>query len=347
MKKNRSPLFIIIAISCLISLLSVSIYGTFEYMMTSLSSLQKYFILFGFICLISIVIVQYFIKNYISKKINPLYNLVGKKPGKIGFTEEVDLKTDVFGKLNGEVKLWMDNKNLEIKAIKDLEQYRKDYMGNISHELKTPLTSVQGYIHTLLEDVEDETIRRKFLQKAANNTERLIQIVNDLELITKIEAEINDIKYEAFDLRSLATEIIDDLSFMTHEKNIEIKFIDGSMSSYMANGDEEGIRRVLNNLLVNSIKYGKQHGLSTLKFYDMADTFLIEVIDNGIGIDKEHLPHIFDRFYRTDKSRNRKIGGSGLGLSIVKHILDAHNQNIHVKSEIGEGSTFSFTLPKA
>jgi two-component system phosphate regulon sensor histidine kinase PhoR len=240
----------------------------------------------------------------------------------------------------------MDNKNQEIQSIKNLEQYRKDYVGNISHELKTPLTSVQGYIHTLLEDVESPTLRRRFLEKAANNTERLIQIVNDLETITKIESGNIIIEFQTFNLKQLLEEVIDDLTFMTSEKQLKIQFIDGNISSYLALGDKESIRQVLNNLVINSIKYGKDNGNTTIKLYDMVDDFLIEINDNGLGIDSKHLPHIFDRFYRIDKSRNRNIGGSGLGLSIVKHIIEAHGQAITVVSELDKGTRFTFSLSK-
>ena len=151
--------------------------------------------------------IRYFIKKYISDKLKPIYSLIRKKPGEVSNQDEVKMNVDVFENLNGEVADWLENKNKEVQSIKDLEQYRKDYVGNISHELKTPLTSVQGYIHTLLEDVEDENVRKRFLQKAANNTERLIQIVNDLEIITKIESGNNILKFEKFNVLNLTKEL--------------------------------------------------------------------------------------------------------------------------------------------
>jgi two-component system phosphate regulon sensor histidine kinase PhoR len=346
MKQNNSPQNLIIVISIIITGISVIATSFHDYIVLERFSVLKIFSLFLVTFIFTFITIRYFIKKYVSNKLKPIYSLVRKKPGQVQTKEDVKLNSDVFGDLNGEVANWVEDKNKEVQSIKDLEQYRKDYVGNISHELKTPLTSVQGYIHTLLEDVEDENIRIKFLRKAANNTERLIQIVNDLELITKIESGNNIIELSSFNILDLTNEILDDMSFMTVEKNISLNLIHGNLSSYQAYGDKEAIRKVLSNLVINSIKYGKEDGKSTIKFYDMVDNFLIEVIDNGLGIDEEHLPHLFDRFYRVDKSRNRNIGGSGLGLSIVKHIIESHNETVHVKSKKGEGSTFSFTLKK-
>lgn len=347
MAKNRSPLNLILVISLVIAFIALGLSSLLDYFLHDTISVKKAILLLVTAFLSSFIVIRYFIQKYVSDKLNPIYSLVRKKPGQVHDNENVKLNSDVFGDLNGEVASWVANKNQEVQSIKDLEQYRKDYVGNISHELKTPLTSVQGYIHTLLEEVEDEKVRKRFLQKAANNTERLIQIVDDLETITKIESGNNIIEFQKFNLLSLTSDILDDLDFMAKEKDITLKLIDGNLTSFSALGDQEGIRKVISNLLINSIKYGKENGFSTIKFYDMVDHFLIEVIDNGQGIDEQHLPHIFDRFYRVDKSRNRNIGGSGLGLSIVKHIMEAHKQNVHVKSRKGEGSTFSFTLKKA
>ena len=346
MSRTRSPLhvvvmisFLVAALSCILSIFYTSSYSnTFEYTLPVISFFSVFILCF--------IISRYFIKKYISQRLNPIYSLVRKRPGETEDLQNVNLQTDVFGNLNGEVKEWMESKNQELQSIKNLEQYRKDYVGNISHELKTPLTSVQGYIHTLLEEVEDPAIRRKFLEKAAVNTDRLIQIVDDLETITRIESGTNVIVFDEFNLKALTEDVIEDLSFAVQDKNITLNFNPGNLASYLAKGDKEAIRQVLNNLLINSIKYGDNNGTSTVKFYDMVDNFLIEVTDNGVGIEAVHLPHIFDRFYRIDKSRNRNIGGSGLGLSIVKHIIEAHNQTIHVKSQVGEGTRFSFTLGK-
>ena len=346
MQKSRSPLFIVATISLLISGFSAIGFLIFEYLYHQTFNVVTLVIFILTVFSISFFIVRFFIKKYISARLTPIYNLVRKKPGKEEVPQNLNLKVDVFSNLNGEVKDWMDNKNQEIQSIKNLEQYRKDYVGNISHELKTPLTSVQGYIHTLLEDVESPTLRRRFLEKAANNTERLIQIVNDLETITKIESGNIIIEFQTFNLKQLLEEVIDDLTFMTSEKQLKIQFIDGNISSYLALGDKESIRQVLNNLVINSIKYGKDNGNTTIKLYDMVDDFLIEINDNGLGIDSKHLPHIFDRFYRIDKSRNRNIGGSGLGLSIVKHIIEAHGQAITVVSELDKGTRFTFSLSK-
>jgi len=347
MSKNRSPLFVVFTISTLVALSTCAVVAIYNWQMTDEVDIRFLFFTILIVFLLSFIVSRFFIKRYISERLNPIYSLVRKRPGKTEDLQNVNLNADVFGNLNGEVKEWMEDKNEEIQSIKNLEQYRKDYVGNISHELKTPLTSVQGYIHTLLEEVEDPAIRRKFLEKAALNTDRLIQIVDDLETITRIESGTDIIEFEDFDLKELLEDVLEDLAFSSKDRNITLELNDGSLSSYLAKGDKEAIRQVLNNLLINSIKYGIQNGVSTVKIYDIAENFLIEVIDNGSGIESKHLPHLFDRFYRIDKSRNRNIGGSGLGLSIVKHIIEAHNQTIHVKSQVGEGTSFSFTLAKA
>ena len=346
MSRTRSPLHVVVMISFLVAALSCILSVFYTYSASNTIQYKLPVISFFAVFISCFIISRYFIKKYISQRLNPIYSLVRKRPGETEDLKNVNLQTDIFGNLNGEVKEWMENKNQELQSIKNLEQYRKDYVGNISHELKTPLTSVQGYIHTLLEEVEDPTIRRKFLEKAAVNTDRLIQIVDDLETITRIESGTNVIVFDEFNLKALMEDVIEDLSFAVQDKNITLNFNPGNLSSYLAKGDKEAIRQVLNNLLINSIKYGDKNGTSTVKFYDMVDNFLIEVTDNGVGIEAVHLPHIFDRFYRVDKSRNRNIGGSGLGLSIVKHIIEAHNQTIHVKSQVGEGTSFSFTLEK-
>ena len=346
MSRTRSPLHVVVMISFLVAALSCILSVFYTYSESNTIQYKLPVISFFAVFVSCFIISRYFIKKYISQRLNPIYSLVRKRPGETEDLKNVNLQTDIFGNLNGEVKEWMENKNQELQSIKNLEQYRKDYVGNISHELKTPLTSVQGYIHTLLEEVEDPTIRRKFLEKAAVNTDRLIQIVDDLETITRIESGTNVIVFDEFNLKALMEDVIEDLSFAVQDKNITLNFNPGNLSSYLAKGDKEAIRQVLNNLLINSIKYGDKNGTSTVKFYDMVDNFLIEVTDNGVGIEAVHLPHIFDRFYRVDKSRNRNIGGSGLGLSIVKHIIEAHNQTIHVKSQVGEGTSFSFTLEK-
>jgi len=214
--------------------------------------------------------------------------------------------------------------------------------------LKTPIFSIQGYLHTLLDGaLYDEKINKRYLERAVSNVMRLQTIVEDLEEINSIDDQIGNLNSVNFDLNRLVQDLIEDIKVQTEEKNIELRFINPSVQGQMVEGEVESVRRVFTNLLVNSFKYGKTNGVTSIEVFDMDEKVLIEVSDNGIGIPEEDLKHVFDRFYRVDPSRSRALGGSGLGLSIVKHIVEAHGGSVTVKSNEGEGSTFGFTLTKA
>ncbi len=250
--------------------------------------------------------------------------------------------------VNLEVEKWAQRKVEELKTLKTLEDYRKDYVGNVSHELKTPIFSIQGYLHTLLEGgIYDENINIKYLKKALSNTERLQTIVDDLEMIAKLDSEANSIEISSFDVIKTIKRAVGDLEGFAVENEIDLILKYDLTEKLLVLGDESKIRQAIYNLLVNSIKYGKPKGRTIIQISTIDDIILIEFSDNGVGIEEKHLKHIFDRFYRVEPSRSRAIGGSGLGLSIVKHIIEAHNQNINVRSTFGEGSTFGFTLKKA
>lgn len=258
------------------------------------------------------------------------------------------IESDSLGRVENEVREWVAKKEEEIDSLKELENYRKNFLGNISHELKTPIFSVQGYIHTLLDGgLQDDHVNRRFLTKAANNIERLETIVSDLEIIAKLEAATLQLELQSFDIKQLTQEVMDEVEVQAQSRNINLKLKNGADQSFMVEADREYIRTVLVNLIVNSIKYGKENGQTQMAFYDMENYILVEIADNGIGIAEKHLKHLFDRFYRVDKSRSRERGGSGLGLSIVKHIVEAHNQTVNVRSTAGLGTTIGFTLQKA
>ena len=227
----------------------------------------------------------------------------------------------------------------------ELEKYRKEYIGNVSHELKTPIFNLQGYLQTLINGgLHDESVNMKFLNKAMSNAERLQIIVEDLEAISRLESKEYETEFREFDIKILSQEVIDDLSSKAHEKNIRLVYKSEEEKPMVVVGDREQIRLVLTNLVQNGIKYGIINGFVKIRTYDVDSKVLIEVADNGIGIPEESLLKVFDRFYRADKSRSREMGGSGLGLSIVKHIVEHHKQSILVRSKKGEGSVFSFTL---
>ncbi|MBT8264387.1 MAG: sensor histidine kinase, partial [Muriicola sp.] len=247
-----------------------------------------------------------------------------------------------------EVGRFAQDKKLEIEALRIRENYRKEFIGNISHELKTPLFTVQGYILTLLDGaMKDKNVRKKYLVNANKGVERLIYIVKDLDMITKLEVGDLNLFKEEFNIIELVQNVFDLLEMKAAKKKIELIFDKSYTNSIMVMADRERIQQVLSNLIVNSIKYGKEGGTTEVSIEDLIQNkVIVRVTDNGEGIDEEHLPRLFERFYRVDKSGSRKEGGSGLGLAIVKHIVEAHKEKIYVESQIGIGSEFSFTLEK-
>jgi two-component system phosphate regulon sensor histidine kinase PhoR len=289
--------------------------------------------------------IEYFIYRKIKLIYKTIYNLKSSKPTNF-FTA---LKTpNPFTEVDKEVLSWAQSKVTEIEQLKRLEEYRKEFLGNVSHELKTPIFNLQGYIHTLLDGaLDDEDKGVYFLQKAGKSADRLEALVKDLMDISAMESGGIRLDYEFFDIMELAREVMESLELKARARNIILAFKDGMRGPYVVDADKKSVRQVLVNLLVNSIKYGRTGGQTLIGFYDMHDNMLIEVSDNGDGIAPEHLPRLFERFYRVDKSRSRDEGGTGLGLSIVKHIIEAHNQTINVRSTVGIGTTFGFTLAKA
>lgn len=287
-------------------------------------------------------------ERYVFRKIKLIYKIIYDSKKDHGEREAFDFNRKSLSDVNEKVMQWATSAKKEIADLKSLEEYRKNYVGNISHELKTPIFSIQAYLHTLLDGgINDDQINIKYLKRAAENTERLQNIVEDLEIISKLESGQVEMDMRKFDLKELVKEIYMDLEPMAKEKNVKLLLKEGASQAFQVVADRESIRQVLINLVVNSIKYGRQDGTTKLSFYDMDTLILVEVSDNGIGMEEKHIKHVFDRFYRVDSSRSRKQGGSGLGLAIVKHIIEAHGQSINLRSTLNVGSTFGFTLKKA
>ena len=293
-------------------------------------------------------VVGYFFEKFIFRKVKLIYKIINDSKVSLP-SEKAQHLTDIsLEDINQEVKEWADKTQSEIVYLTELENYRRKFLGNVSHELKTPIFTIQGYLHTLLDGgLYDDNINKKYLERAIVNVERLQNIIDDLEVINKLESGKVNLNKSNFDLKELTIEVIDDLALIAGENKIELVLKDGASKSFYVYADRGNIQQVLTNLISNSIKYGKDGGITKVGFYDMADKVLIEVSDNGIGIEEEHLKHLFDRFYRVDAGRSRSLGGSGLGLSIVKHILEAHRQSINVRSTKEVGSTFGFTLSKS
>ena len=241
-----------------------------------------------------------------------------------------------------------EQRGSEINILKDQEIYRREFLGNVSHELKTPLFTIQGYILTLIEGaVKDNKVRGKYLNRTAKGVDRIISIVKDLDLITQFESGIKTVDKSNFNIYEIIDNIFDLLEFESEKNNTNLRIRNERNNSVMVYADKERITQVLTNLVVNSIKYGKENGYTEIEVDDHdKDRIIVKVIDDGEGIEEEHLPRLFERFYRIDKTRSRKKGGSGLGLSIVKHIIEAHQEQIFVKSKVGVGTEFSFTLLK-
>jgi two-component system phosphate regulon sensor histidine kinase PhoR len=250
--------------------------------------------------------------------------------------------------LTKQVKKFATDKKLEIETLKVREEYRREFLGNISHELKTPLFTVQGYLSTLLDGaMDDKKIRKKYLERAEKGVERLVYIVEDLDMISKLEMGDVNLELSKFNIVDLVQSVFDLLEMVADKKNIILMFDSKYNKAINVFADQEKIQQVLSNLIVNSIKYGKENGTTEVTIEDLVDDkIIIRIRDNGEGIEKQNIPRLFERFFRVDKSGARSEGGSGLGLSIVKHIIEAHGEKIYVESEFGNGSEFSFTLEK-
>lgn len=291
----------------------------------------------------------FMMKSYVAYKLKPIYSMVLSRD--VHTTEIVDeMKDKHVENISEELTAWADDNDKEIARLKHSEAFRKQYLGNVAHELKTPIFNIQGYISTLLDGgLEDELINRKYLERAEKSIDRLINIVNDLDTISKLENDMNRLNMERFDIAALAKEIAEQLEMEAAKRNVKlsVKGADSLPSSFWVVADKHFVGQVLVNLIINSINYGKEGGSTRIKFRDMLDKILIEVEDTGVGISKEDMPRIFERFYRVDKGRSREQGGTGLGLAIVKHIVEAHGERISVRSELGVGTTFAFPLKKA
>ncbi|KAA1244219.1 cell wall metabolism sensor histidine kinase WalK [Aquimarina sp. RZ0] len=330
--------------SLYITLLLTLVLGVFLYIQSQLSFLPV--IGFLVLCYItSFLIIQYRVQKFIYRRVRRIYDdiemldveTVGDSP------VTTDMRT-----LIKEVEKFAQKRKTEIETLKVREDYRKEFMGNISHELKTPLFTVQGYILTLLDGaMNDPKILDKYLNRANKGVERLIYIVKDLDMITKLEVGDLNLNYTSFDIVELVQSVFDLYEMRASKKNIALTFDMNYQEPVMVHADKERIQQVLSNLIVNSIKYGKEDGTTEVSIENLIrNKVIVRVTDNGEGIAQAHIPRLFERFYRVDKSGSRKEGGSGLGLAIVKHIIEAHHERIYVESDYRIGSEFSFTMEK-
>ncbi|TDP58754.1 sensor histidine kinase [Flavobacterium dankookense] len=293
----------------------------------------------------SFFVIQYRVERFIYRRVKKIYDDVSLLES-TSFRNQ-PITTDM-ATLTKQVKKFATDKKLEIETLKVREEYRREFMGNVSHELKTPLFTVQGYLSTLLDGaLDDKKVRKKYLERAEKGVERLIYIVEDLDMIAKLEMGDVNLELSRFDIVELVQNVFDMLEMSADKKNIILMFDVKYNKAIKVFADKEKIQQVVTNLVMNSIKYGKENGTTEVTIEDLVDSkLIIRIRDNGEGIEKQYIPRLFERFFRVDKSGARSEGGSGLGLSIVKHIIEAHGEKIYVESEFGKGSEFSFTLEK-
>ncbi|MFN8324031.1 MAG: ATP-binding protein [Chitinophagales bacterium] len=334
-------------ITLIISLLLATVISVVD--IYFIQSWLHFVILFSISFFLSYLLIYYVVDIYLRKRVKLVYKIIHQFKLSKSLKESIG---DTFGddplrEMETQVQDWVTNKSQEIEELKRMERFRKEFLGNLSHELKTPLFNIQGYVHTLLDGaMENPKIAQQFLDRTSKSVDRLSNLVDDLDEISRLErGEVSVVK-ESFDMHKLVKEVFEAQEFRAKKRNINFSIKKNSDKPFYVNADKEKIRQVITNLVVNSVKYGKENGETLAGFYDMDENILTEITDNGIGIAEEHLPRLFERFYRIDKHRSREQGGTGLGLAIVKHILEAHHQTINVRSTVGVGTTFAFTLQK-
>jgi len=344
---TKNPKAIALRIAATIAALSVLTYLIIEKYFSEQSLITKGIILTASVVLVSYLTISFSLEKFLLDKVKLIYKSINNF--KRGNASEIAIETqsDVLAEVNKDVQAWSEDQQIKIERLQSQESFRREFIGNLSHELKTPMFSIQGYILTLLDGaLDDPQHNEKFLRKAAKGIDRLTALLDDLDSITNLEEGAIPLEVSEFDIVQLTKDVFDILEPNSKKENITLKLKTEAQKPEMVSADRDKITQVLTNLLVNSIKYGSSGGFTEVRFYDMDDNVLIEVKDNGVGIDEQHLDRLFERFYRVDKSRSRHIGGTGLGLAIAKHILEAHGHKISVRSKVGKGSTFSFSLTK-
>jgi two-component system phosphate regulon sensor histidine kinase PhoR len=325
----------------LVSFISYKINGQFDLAVCLLS----FFISF----IISFFIIYYLFNNVIFEKIDKLYLLVkAQQPKEIPNTEFQLDEVDSIDRLEDEIKKLAQEREKEAEQNRNLDSYRKEFLGNVSHELKTPIFNIQGYVSTLIDGgINDPSINIEYLKRADKSVDRMIQIIDDLETISQLEVGTLELELEIYDIAQQVKDIVEALEFQASKKEIKLQLAKKYDKPILVKADKFRVRQVLVNLITNSIKYGKDVGKTIVSLNLFDEQVIVEIKDNGIGIAEKHLPRLFERFYRVDKGRSREQGGTGLGLAIVKHIIEAHGETIDVTSTLNEGTAISFTLKRS
>lgn len=349
MFKNQTPQELSLSVAAMSAVVMVSLIELLNFIGWMAISGQEATMLFLIAFVVAFMANFYLLRYYIFRRIKLIYKIIHRHKMPADFrAEKIDMQRNILDDVEKEVDAWATQNAQEFEELERLATYRRRFIGDVSHELKTPIFNIQGFVHTLLDGaLDDPEVNVNYLQRAAKNADRLENIVEDLETINKLESGQMVLDLLDFNIHELTDDVFADLERRASERNIRLAYKEGANQHYKVMADKESIRQVLMNLIHNSIKYGKEGGITKVSFYDMETFILVEVSDNGIGIEEEHIKHVFDRFYRVDKSRSRDVGGTGLGLSIVKHIIEAHKQTINVRSTSGKGATFGFTIEKA
>lgn len=347
--QTNSPRSLSIYISLFVSLFALGlIIITLWYKDTSIN-LWLLVIIFALIFSVTFTLVYFTLERFIYHKIKLLYRATNMYRINKDFSSlELDMKTDIIGKVSKDVARWMVDQHNAIGQLEERESFRREFIGNLAHELKTPVFSIQGYILTLLEGgLEDKDINRLFLERAANGVERITSLIKDLDAISKLESGQVNMEKQRFNFTKLAHEVVDEIEMKAKKKNIKINVQNSFDREIWVNADRVKIAQVLTNLLNNAISYSKEGGNISIKNNQFDKKILVDVEDDGVGINTQDLDRIFERFYRVEKSRARHKGGTGLGLAIVKHIIEAHDETITAQSNPGKGTTFTFSLSRA
>jgi two-component system phosphate regulon sensor histidine kinase PhoR len=342
--KSKKPLHIILTGSLILGVLTfIILFIIYKFIGIPLHLL---WILPLALMALSFLIFFFFVERFIHDKMKLIYRVIRKGNEIDQNRPTISMTEDIMSAAVQDTESWARERQLEITKLKEQAQFRRDFLGNLAHELKTPVFSIQGYILTLLEGgLEDENVNRKFLERASFATERMTAILEDLDEITKMEVNRYELNISRFDLIKLTKDIIESAEEHKPEKKVNVR-IQKNYDPIFVKADKGKISQVLTNLILNSINYGKEEGNTVIRFYPMDKVIMTEVSDDGPGIHDKDLPRLFERFYRVEQSRNRNEGGSGLGLAICKHIIESHRQTITVRSTVNVGSTFTFSLPK-
>lgn len=345
--RNPKP----ITVATLISVILALVLGTVSFFLTDFTIINTVIIAtltFGLSFFLFFYTLEYFIYRKIKLIYKTIHSLKTQKYNAV--LSNFDWDKDPITEMSKEVIKWARDNRMEIDQLKRLADFRKEFLGNVSHELKTPIFNIQGYIHTLIDGaMDDPEVNKRFLMRAAKSADRLSDLVADLLSISQLESGELEMEMERFDVNLLVKDVYEQVEEKAKNRGIHLEIKEGCNKPFFVFADRYRIRQVLLNLVTNAIKYGKPGGFTVASYYDMDENILVEIADNGPGIAQDHLPRIFERFYRVEKSRTRESesGGTGLGLAIVKHIMEAHRQTVNVRSTLGQGTTFGITLQKA